>query len=165
MCGGETGAEVVRLLDDRQRRVEFERTYFGRDESGYPFRFPEQDVLNAILASKVPPDRFEALPRELAPMPPFAGVRVADERTLRLWGARGEEPFAVHHFGVKPWLEPTPDGVYSRLLRRLLEGSDVPIRVPRRRVPLRLRTNPLASLERRRIDLGHRLRRRSGAPA
>jgi hypothetical protein len=165
VCGGKTGAEVVRLLDDRQRRVEFERTYFGRDEPGYPFRFPEQDVLNAILASKVPPERFEALPRELAPMPPFAGVRVVDEARLRCVGPGGEEPFAVHHFGVKPWLAPTPDGVYSRLLRRLLAGADVAIRVQRRELPLRMRSNALGSLERRRIDLGHRLRLRARGAA
>ena len=40
---------------------------------------------------------------------------------------------------MKPWLEPTHHGVYSRLLRRLLIGEDLAIRVPEQQVPLRLR--------------------------
>ena len=50
--GGDEGAEVLALLDDRQRRVDVEAGLYGRDEAGYAFRYPEQDVLNAILASR-----------------------------------------------------------------------------------------------------------------
>ncbi len=86
-------------------------------------------------------------------MPPFDGLRRHRRATLRCAYADGTEPFVVHHFGAKPWLEPTHDGVYSRLLRRLLNGDDVAIRVPERDLPLRLRRGPLAFAERKRVDL------------
>ncbi len=64
----------------------------------------------------------------------------------------------VHHHTAKPWLEPTYDGVYSRLLRRLLAGADVSVRVPRRQIPLRMRSGLAAYAERKRINAGERLR-------
>ena len=42
----------------------------------------------------------------------------------------GRGRYVVHHWPGKPWLERTHDGVYSRLLRRLLSGDDVAVRVP-----------------------------------
>jgi hypothetical protein len=89
-------------------------------------------------------------------------VRIADERTLRCRGD-GVEPYVLHHWLVKPWLEPTHDGVYSRLLRRLLNADDVAVRVPPETVPRWLRTGPLASAERLRINASERLRTRGGA--
>ncbi|MBA2296488.1 MAG: hypothetical protein H0W14_00435, partial [Actinobacteria bacterium] len=160
--GGESGAEALRLLDDRQRRVDFERSYFGVDEPGYALRFLDQDVLNAVLQSSVETERFEVRPFAEAPMPPFEGLRVIDESRLRCAYADGHSPYAVHHFGAKPWLEATHDGVYSQLLRRLLQGPDVAIGVPAAELPLRLRGGPIASAERKRINLGQRLRRRFG---
>jgi hypothetical protein len=157
LAGGEPGFETIRLLDERQRRVEFERTFAAANEPGYPFLYPEQDVLNAILASRaIARDAVEVLPYRMAPMPPFSGLEIADASALRCAYADGTEPFVVHHFGVKPWLERTHDGVYSRLLRRLLATG--PIEVDPRELPLRLRCGPLASAERRRIDAGQRLR-------
>jgi hypothetical protein len=159
--GGEEGGEVLRLLDDRQRRVDMEETFYGRNSDGYAFLYPEQDVLNAILCSR-PAERALALDHRLAPNPPFDGLRLLDEERLRCAYADGAGPYVLHHYLRKPWLEPMYHGVYSRLLARLLLGDDVAIRVPAEQVPRRMRPGVLARLERARVDaidlLGWRLR-------
>jgi lipopolysaccharide biosynthesis glycosyltransferase len=162
--GGEPGREVIRLLDDKLQRVEFERTYLAEDADDYPLRFLDQDVLNAILASRIPSEQVAPLDYRLAPMPPFTGLGVVDEVTLRCAYEDGVEPYVVHHYLAKPWLEPTLEGVYSKLLRRLLIGPDISIRVPLRELPLRLRGGPLAYAERKRVNLATRLRWHVGEP-
>ncbi len=161
--GGRLGEEVLRLLDDRQRKVEFERTYFGGDDTGYALRFLDQDVLNAVLAARAEGERFEALDHRLAAPMPFVGVRVTDEAAVRCEFEDGTEPYLLHHIlPAKPWLEPMPDGIYPRLLKRLLSGPDLAIRVPAARLPLRFRSGALAAAERRRSDTTARLRWRLG---
>ena len=54
---------------------------------------------------------------------------------------------------------PTQDGVYSRLLRRLLVGDGLAVRVPPDQIPLRFRSGIRASAERSRINARERLRR------
>jgi hypothetical protein len=166
ICVGRSlGQRVLALLADRQSAVDFQRTYWRRNVPDYPLLYADQDVLNAILASQVDEDRIEALDARLAPTPPFAGLTVVDPRSLRCaYAEDGTEPFLVHHHGVKPWLEPTHDGVYSRLLRRLLVGPDLAIRVPQRRIPLRFRRGALAYAERKRVDAREQLRYRVRDP-
>ena len=159
VAGGDPGHAVLRLLAEHQSVVEFERTYWRRNEPGYAFTYADQDVLNAILATRGDEARVEALDARLAATPPFAGLRVADERTLACGYEDGTEPFLVHHHVVRPWLEQTEHGVYSRLLRRLLVRDDVAIRVPEPDVPAWLRTGPRAWALRARHDLRARLRR------
>jgi hypothetical protein len=156
---GRLGLEIMRLLSDRQRFVDFERTYWReRRITDYELLYPDQDVLNAILASRVPAERVVVLDKRLAPLPPFRGLRIADEQTLRCEHADGTEPYVIHHWLVKPWLEPTHHGVYSRLLRRLLVGEDVAVRVPPEQIPLRFRTGVRAYAARKRINAAERLR-------
>ena len=153
------GAEVLRLIEDRQGRIDFERTYWReRRITDYPLLYADQDVLNAILGSRVDADRLDAMDARLAPLPPFTGLRVADERTLRCAYDDGTEPYLVHHWLAKPWLEPTHHGVYSQLLRRLLVGDDVAIRVPDDGIPLRFRSGMRAFAERKRINARERFR-------
>jgi hypothetical protein len=157
IAGGETGHETLGLLDDRQQRVDIGRTFAYTEGDDYPFLYPEQDVLNAILASRIDEERIETLDNALAPNPPYRDVRIADEATLRCVGAGGTEPYVLHQFVRKPWLEPTYHGVYSRLMARLLLGDDVAIRVPPDTLPTRMRTGPLARAERLAVnafDLG-----------
>jgi hypothetical protein len=153
LLGGEVGGEVLRLLDDRQNRIDFARTLYGRDEPDYPFLYPEQDVLNAILCTRPEGTRIVALEHRLVPNQPFDGLRLAEERTLRCSYADGTEPYALHHYLIKPWLEPIYHGIYSRLLSRLLLAEDVAIRVPEEEVPLRMRRGLRARLERKRVDI------------
>jgi hypothetical protein len=156
--GGRHATAVLGGLERLQDRVDFERTYWRRRElSDYPLLFADQDVLNAILAACVSPADLLVLDGRLAPLPPFAGVRVRDERTLACEGD-GVEPYLLHHWLVKPWLEETHDGVYSRLLRRLLTGDGLAIEVPSDEVPLRFRSGVRAFAARRRIDARERLR-------
>jgi hypothetical protein len=152
VLGGSVGSEVLRLMDDRQRRVDMDLTLFGRDVHDYPFRYPEQDVLNAILRTRVGPDRLLAMEHRLAPTPPFDGLRIADRASLRCAYADGVEPYVLHHFDRKPWLVPIYHGLYSRLFARLLLGPDVAVRVPTDEVPLRMRNGPVARAERARAD-------------
>ena len=137
--GGDVREQVLGLLDSSRDRVDFERTFWRRNERDYPFLYADQDVLNAILATTVDPERIVALDNTLAPNPPYRGLRIADETTLRCSYRDGTEPYLVHQYVRKPWLEATYDGVYSRLLRRLLAGPDARIRVPEEMVPPRLR--------------------------
>ncbi len=157
--GGERAVEVVDLLGELQARIDFERTYWRqRRVTDYPLLYADQDVLNAILAARLEPTEVVALDQRLAPLPPFAGLRVADERSLRCAYADGTEPYMIHHWLAKPWLEPTHHGVYSRLLRRLLVGEDVAIRVPPQMIPLRFRHGVAAFADRMRINARERFR-------
>jgi hypothetical protein len=168
VLGGGPGQEVVRLMDELQAQIDIQgtpfasrvpdRAFFSGDyaatATSHPFFYPEQDVLNAILAAKLNPRQVEVLDRRLEADPPFTGVRVIDEMSLRCAYPDGTEPYALHHFAVKPWLEPARHGPYSRLLRRLLTAGDVPIRVSEEELPLRLRSGVRAWLDRKRVDLG-----------
>jgi hypothetical protein len=154
---------VLELFDDRQQRVDILQTCFARNVAGYPLRHADQDVLNAVLGARVERDRAVGLQAALAATPPYAGISITDENSLRCVGADGREPYLLHQWLIpKPWMAPTYDGVYTRLLRRLLGGPDLAIEVPRRSIPLRLRTGPLAYAERQRVNLREQLRWRLG---
>ncbi len=162
LCMPETlAAELIPLIQDRQGRVEIERTYWGRNEADYPLLYADQDVMNAIVAARVAADEIVALDSRLAPVPPFAGLEVVDEETLQCAYADGTEPYVVHHHMVKPWLERTHSGVYSELMRRLLVGDDVAIEVPASAIPRRFRAGPAAWAERKLIDVRERRRSRA----
>jgi hypothetical protein len=161
--GEPVGTEVLELLADRQDRVEFGRGYFGANDRGYALEYADQDVLNAILAARVEADRVTALDWRLAPMPPFEGLRLVDERAMRCEYADGTRPYAVHQsLPVKPWLEAITDGIYSRLLRRALTGDDVAIRVPDAMIPPSLRRGAIGFAERQRVKARDRIRSRLG---
>ena len=70
-------------------------------------------MLNAIIAARVEPDRFTALDNRLAPNPPYEGFACSTRRRLRCAYDDGTEPYVLHQYVRKPWLEPT---LYTRLL-------------------------------------------------
>jgi hypothetical protein len=144
--GRPLGSEVVGLLDDLRDRVDFSRSWWRGNAPDYPFLFADQDVLNAILATRVEPSLVTELDERLEAVTPYDGLRIADEVALRCVYEDGAEPFVVHHFlPHKPWLEPAIPGVYTELLERLLRGEDVAIRVPDRRLPPHLRPGVIAA--------------------
>jgi hypothetical protein len=162
-CGGSVGAEVLELMGELQQRVDFDATLWRENVDGYPFLYADQDVLNAILCTRVDPNRIVTLDSRFAPAQPFAGLRVLDSRAPRCAYRDGAEPYVVHHIlPSKPWLVAGHESIYTRLLRRLLCDDDVTVRVPRRDLPLRLRSGPLARLEQRRLNLREQLRWRLG---
>ena len=154
LLGGPVGAKVVETMDRVQRSIDLARTpysgsvpdfaslggKFPDTDPHHPFYFADQDVLNAVLATRVEAEQVEVLDRRAEAITPFTGLRVIDENTLRCAFEDDTEPFAVHHFmPTKPWLEPTFPGVYLQLLTRLLRGDDVAIKVPARELPAHLR--------------------------
>lgn len=149
VLGGAPGEDVLRLWDERQHLADPERSYFGADEEGYPFRFLDQDILNAVIAAATEPGQLIVEEPRIAPHQPYRGLRVVDERTLRCTYRDGFEPYVLHQYLEKPWVKPMYHGAYSRLLRRLWLGGDVALPFPRDEVPRRLRTGPRALAERK----------------
>jgi hypothetical protein len=169
LCSGfvaaayDPGYEVLELLEDRQRRVLFDRSYFGGREHEYALHFADQDVLNAVLSARVASERVELLDSDLAPMPPFDEVELLSIDPLRCTGRGGLEPFLIHQsMPWKPWNVPMYDGVYSRLLRRMLVGPDLAIRVPEAEVPRTLRDGVMGALSRRRVNAVEQVQWRVG---
>jgi hypothetical protein len=150
--GGETGAEVAAAAQERLSGLDVERTWLGRGTEADPLFYADQDVLNAVLLS-LPADRVIALDQRLAAIPPFAGLRVADMRTLRCAYPDGSEPFALHHFHRKPWLVRMRSNVYSRLMTRLLFAGDVTLRLDARDLPARMRPGPGGAVARVATDV------------
>ena len=120
---------MLGTLDAVQPRIDLTKAFYANGDPGYALHFADQDALNAVLASRVERERIEFLDARLAPHPPFAGLRLVDEATLRCSYADGVEPFLLHHVHAKPWLAATAPNVYSRLLTRLLLADDVALRL------------------------------------
>jgi hypothetical protein len=158
LVGGAAGEEILGLMHERVGKVDWELTYWRRNVRDYPLLHADQDLFNAVLATRVDEDRIVPLEGRLAIAPPFAGLALVDERSLRCRFADGVEPYLVHHWNTKPWLEPTHHGVYSRLLRRLLVGGGLAVTVPEQMIPLRMRTGLLAYAERTRVNARERFR-------
>jgi hypothetical protein len=160
--GEELGRRLLPLVVEATKTLDISRSQHGSGSVDEPFYFYDQDVLNAVLASEAPPDRLVILPHRLAPHPPFPGLELVDRRTLRCRYHDGTEPFLLHHVLAKPWLRSTRRSIYEVLLRRLLLGEDVPLRLDPGELPLRFREGPLASMDRARADLIARARAQRG---
>jgi hypothetical protein len=152
IAGGEVGKRVLELFDAHQSRVDFERTYWRQNVRDYPYLYADQDILNAILATSIEPEEIEALDERLAPTPPFRGLRAAPNGEIACAYRDGARPYVVHQYLRKPWLEPTFDGVYSQLLRRLVAPGRGPISVPQDSLPPRLRDDARGRAARRRTN-------------
>jgi hypothetical protein len=153
------GEEILELMQSRQSGVDFERAFWRQNDPDYPFLYGDQDVLNAILATRLSPETVVSLDHRLAAATPFVDLDVLDEASLHCVYPDGTEPYVLHHIlPAKPWLRPMHDGTYSRLLKRLLVGPDLALRVPTAMVPLRMRTGALAYVERKRVDAAVKLR-------
>jgi hypothetical protein len=153
LLGEPLGERVLRLMDELQDKVDFDHTFWRANDPDYAFLYGDQDVFNAILASRIERGEVVSLPNRLAPNPPFEGLRVVDEASLRVAHRDGTEPYVLHNFYRKPWLARTRSNPYSRLLTRLLLRPDVSVRLDRHLLPLRLRTGPLAACARLTVDL------------
>lgn len=151
---GDLAAELLPLAHERQLAVDRSATWLGDGSESHPLYYMDQDVLNAVLLSRLPPERVVALDPRLSATPPFSGLRVRDEASLYCaYDDDGAEPYLLHHFFRKPWLVAMRSNPYSRLLTRLLLRADVPLRLEEPELPLRLRTGSLARAERLRVDL------------
>jgi hypothetical protein len=141
-------SEVFPLAHRRQLDADPGSTWLGEGPESDPLYYLDQDVLNAVIAARLRPERVKAMDGRLAPNPPFRRLRVVDQRTLSCAFRDGTEPYLLHHWARKPWLAPVRSNVYSRLLTRLLLAPDLPIRLDARELPLRMRTGPAAGAAR-----------------
>ncbi|HEX6116092.1 MAG TPA: hypothetical protein VFY99_03260 [Solirubrobacterales bacterium] len=157
------GEEVLGAIEEGQGRIDYDRSYFGHHDASYPLLYADQDILNAALAGLCDDEQVVALDARLAPMIPFEGVELIDVATLRCAYADGTEPYLLHHsLSPKPWQHPAYEGVYARLLRRLLTGDDVAIRLPEEEIPRWLRAGALPAAERLAVKARQQLRWRLG---
>ena len=142
VAGGRAGPRAARAGRRPQARRSTSSAPSGAATTpSYPLLHADQDLINAVIAARADDDELDRLRSAALAEPAVHGpARCVDERTLRCAYADGSEPYVVHHWLAKPWLEPTHHGVYSQLLRRLLIGDDVAIRVPEQQIPLRLRS-------------------------
>jgi hypothetical protein len=142
---------VLQQLATHAASVDVRRTFVGIGHPSDPFYYLDQDVLNAILATAITPDAIDVVDAGLVAYAPFNGLQ-CDPRTLRCHNGAGNQPYLLHHILRKPWLSPMPESAYSILLRRLLNGDDVAVRVPAHLIPLRLRRGRLARADQRRAS-------------
>jgi hypothetical protein len=150
---GSLAETFMPLARDRQMSVDRRGTWLGGGSEGHPLYYLDQDVLNAVVASRLLPDQVIALEHRLSANLPFQGLRLLDPATLRCTYRDGTEPYMLHHWSKKPWLVRMRSNIYSRLLTRLLLGSDVALRLSASDLPLRLRTGPASRAVRAAIDV------------
>jgi hypothetical protein len=166
VVGGDVARELLPLAARELDALDRGATWLEEGSEDEPYFYADQDVLNALALGRLREEQVAALGPRLAPVPPFAGLRLRDPGRLSVTDRDGAEPFVLHHFFRKPWLVRMKSNVYSRLLTRLLLGDDVRLRLDPRLVPLRLRTGGLAALARLAVDLGvgvpRSIRRRVG---
>lgn len=112
----------------------------------------DQDALNALLMSEVPPGAVAFQPKDAMVFRwSFEDVRVQDERALRCT-FKGTRVAALHAVaGPKPWQnaarrEASPRNAYVRMLRRVLVGNDVAVRLPWDATPCWLRRGVVGKL-------------------
>lgn len=144
------GLEVVRIVHTGQAKVDPLRTTETKGRPEDPFYYLDQDVWNAVLASAENPCEVEVFPGRLAPHPPFSGLISSRGDPLACEYADGTAPLLLHHVGRKPWIQPTFESPYTRLLSYFLLSPGLPVQVDPARVPLRLRSGFLAAVERKR---------------
>jgi hypothetical protein len=153
VLAGATGAEALSLWHERRDHPDYELSWFKRRVADYPLLFLDQDLLNAVLCTRVPEEHLVVADKRLAPHQPYRGLRIVDETRLACAYRDGSEPFVLHQYLAKPWLEPMYHGIYSRMLSRLWLGDDVAIRFPEEEIPLRMREGLRARLVRKRVDV------------
>ncbi len=149
--GGSVGREVIESMERLAEAIPYDPTFSGPESD--PFLYADQDLLNAILATRIDPAIVSELEPRMIATNPDTGIASIDPGRLRCAYEDGVEPFVVHHIlDRKPWLGRTYRGVYARFLQRCISGPGLAIEIPPRWLPLRLRAGRLAELERVRGD-------------
>jgi hypothetical protein len=141
---------LLRELKGLQDRLPPGGAHFDGGRITDPFFFADQDIINAYLMTVVDPESIVRLPGTMAPVPPFKGFRRG--AGVSCIGPDGTEPYFLHHILRKPWLAPTTDNLYARLLRNLLWSPNAPVALEPCEVPLRLRPSPFAGVDRGRAS-------------
>jgi hypothetical protein len=150
------------------RAIPFDRV-FG-PEVRDPLWAGDQDALNALLMSEVPPEAIEELPAAEAVFPPeMDRVRIVDPQALEAVH-EGTPVTLLHYTWVpKPWTTQAwgriPDlrrDAYVRLLPRVLFAEDVTLRLAPSLVPPWLRPGRSGRIALEAVTIGKRARRGVG---
>lgn len=109
----------------------------GADLFGSPTSQSDQDALNAVMMSTYPEHAIHLAPFDAqVHRRTLRDVRVGDAKTLRC-EYHGRQPIILHaSMTPKPWVRSgaARDG-FDKLLRRLLTGTDVALKLPPAMVP------------------------------
>jgi hypothetical protein len=124
------------------------RTIYEGVTKAHPFALADQDAFNALIMSEVPASAVARQPAEEEVFRKHLHeVEIADPVTLAC-RYRGHPVLLLHATNApKPWQRRGwrrlhAGNAYVRLLRRLLNGSDVAVRPPDAEVPIWLRSGP-----------------------
>jgi len=148
--------------------IPFERVFGPKVDD--PLWSGDQDVLNALLMSEVPPEAIEELPQTEVVFPPDMNrAEVVDAKAVSV-ALDGAPARLLHYTWVpKPWTGQAWGRIdmhrdaYARLLPRLLFGEDVVLRLEPAAVPPWLRPGVTGRLSLAAIALGKQARRGAGA--
>jgi hypothetical protein len=144
---------------DLSERVPLGSVFAGQDMDR-PFWTADQDTLNALLMSEIPPTAVEILPASDEVYPDgLMDTKVVDLETLEcVWA--GSRPKILHH-SMNPkiwarggWRRVRRDA-YARLFARVVCGQDAPLRMRPEELPLWLRPDALGRMTLEGLDVTH----------
>jgi len=135
-------------------------TVFENGDPSMPFWAADQDALNALLMSEIPPGAVEVLPATHEVHPgDLMKTRIVDLNTLEC--ALNGERTTILHYSMAPkawdrrgWLRVRRDA-YVRLFGRIVTGRDVSLRLGPAEVPLWLRPSPTGRFALAAVDIAH----------
>jgi hypothetical protein len=155
------GSELLETVHRLSATVDVSRTFVGGGRVADPLYYLDQDVMNAVLLTAVPPERVAMQPAGVVAYTPFDDLVVEDEQQLVCRRNDGSTPALLHHVLDKPWLKAMRPNAYSQLLGRLLLGDDVAIPARRSEVPLRLHRSAAGRVDRLRASVQAAVRERT----
>ena len=142
------GPELIDLLSRQvafQEQLDHSVTHFGGGDESAPYYFADQDILNGLLMTVVPPEIQVRIDRELSPVWPFRNV--VHRGGLDCVNRDGRVPFLLHHILRKPWLASLRPNPYVDVLRYVLHHPDAAIALEPSMLPLRLRDSSFYKLD------------------
>ena len=135
---------------DLSERVPLDRSSRVQDMDR-PFWTADQDTLNALLMSEIPPTAVEILPRSDQVYPDgLMDTKVVESRDTRMH-LGGSRPNRLHHsMNPKVWARGgwrrVRRDAYGRLFARVVCGQDAPLRMRPEELPLWLRPDALGRM-------------------
>ena len=162
--------DLLRLYWDACQKIPPQRVYrgasvrgdFGTKAPSDPVSLPDQDALNALLMSVIPPEAIAELPpEEQATRGDLTRVQIIDEQRLTCF--LDGRPTTILHYTRNPkawersnWWRVRWDA-FTLLMPRVLLAADVPLRVKATMIPVWARSGRLSHACLRGLDLGHRV--------
>lgn len=154
--------DFLSRLWELTERVPVDGLPYEEDRNARPFTGGDQDPLNALLMSEIPPEGIEMMPYDHEVHPDrLADTRIIDAKTLGCV-IHGERP-ALLHYSMGPkawdrtgWIRVRRDA-YVQLFGRVVCGGDVPLRMEPRELPLWLRPSSGGRFALAALDVAHGL--------